>query len=299
MTYQSFLKIKNDMLKRYSVFFLDEAHKALGEKTRAKIDEQEHAIIIGFTATPTYDEKKNLKEFLKYEAYRISIPEAVKVGMLSAIQFIIGKVQIEISGKRNDEDSKEYLERMGKDIIRQGGNIAAAKLYKKVFEKRGTRFIMFTASVNQGRDLVTELRKNGISSEIITGEMDIDYRDKLFKRFANREFMVLVGIDTIKEGFDDPGVHGVLFAYPVGSMVDLIQGAGRGTRIDDLFVNKVAYIVQLMFKGKRQVWYNDALEGKGPFVSPDEWFMGKGVTKRSFNVVGSSDLDGISDDVRP
>lgn len=297
MTYQSFLNIKNEALQRYAVFFLDEAHKALGEKTRGKINEQKHAIIIGFTATPTYDEKKNLKEFLKYEAYRISIPEAVKVGMLSAVQFIIGKVQIEIYGKRNDENSKDYLERMGKDIIRQGGNIAAAKLYKKIFEKRGIRFIMFTASVNQGRNLVTELRSNGISAEIITGEMRINDREELFKRFANNEFKVLVGIDTIKEGFDDPGVHGVLYAYPVGSMVDLIQGAGRATRIHDSFPEKVAYIVQLMFKGRRQVWYNDALEGKGPFVAHNEEFTDEVIIRNRFNVVGSDDLDGISDEV--
>ena len=100
MTYQSFLNVPDELLEQYSVFFLDEAHKALGPKTRAKLERQKHAIHIGFTATPTYDEKRNLKEFLKYEVYRISIPEAVKVGMLSAIQFIIGKVQIEISGKK-------------------------------------------------------------------------------------------------------------------------------------------------------------------------------------------------------
>jgi len=39
MTYSSFLNVKNDVLKRYAVFFLDEAHKALGEKTKAKINE--------------------------------------------------------------------------------------------------------------------------------------------------------------------------------------------------------------------------------------------------------------------
>ncbi|MDB5255176.1 MAG: integrase family protein [Candidatus Nomurabacteria bacterium] len=297
MTYNSFRNVSAEVLKKYSVFFLDEAHKALGEKTKAKILQQEHAIIIGFTATPTYDEKRNLKDFLGHEAYRISIPEAVKVGMLSAIQFIIGKVQIEIVGKRSDETQPEFMERMGKDIIRQGGNIAAAKLYKKIFEKRGTRFIMFTASVYQGCDLVDELRSNGISAEIITGKMNIDDRERLFKRFANNGFKVLVGIDTIKEGFDDAGVHGVLYAYPVNSMVDLIQGAGRSTRIDELFLDKVAYVVQLMFKGKRQVWYNDALEGKGPFVAPDEESGTETFVRRKFNLVSSDDLDGISDEV--
>jgi superfamily II DNA or RNA helicase len=103
MTYQSFMRIKDDELKQYSVILLDEAHKALGEETSQKIERQEHAIIIGFTATATYDEKKNLKNFLKHEAYRISIREAVKTGMLSAIQFILGRVTIEISGRKKEK----------------------------------------------------------------------------------------------------------------------------------------------------------------------------------------------------
>jgi superfamily II DNA or RNA helicase len=188
MTYQSFVGISNDILKKYSVIFLDEVHKAMGEKTQLRINEQKHAIIIGFTATPTYDEERNLKDFLGHEAYRISIPEAVKEGMLSAIQFIIGKVRIEIFGKQSDETQSDYTERMGKDIIRQGGNIAAVKLYKKIFEKRGTRFIMFTVSVKQGEDLVDELRSNGIAAELITGKMKTRDRDELFIRFASNQF---------------------------------------------------------------------------------------------------------------
>ena len=295
MTYQSFMRVPNQVLKQYAVIFLDEAHKSLGDQTKAKVKQQKHAIVIGFTATSSYSEKKNLKEFLKYEAYRISIPEAVRVGMLSAIQFIIGKVQIEISGKQVTESTKEYTERLGKDIIREGGNIAAAKLYKKLFEKRGTRFIMFTASVAQGNDLVRELREQGITAEIITGQMKTGDRETLFERFRKNKFKVLVGIDVIKEGFDDPGVHGVMFVYPVGSKVDLVQGAGRATRIDELAPNKVAYVVQLMFEGKNQVWYNDALEGTGPFVIPDQNYQSK--MKRDYDVVTTKELLNISDDI--
>jgi superfamily II DNA or RNA helicase len=297
MTYQSFLNVSNEALKQYTIIFLDEAHKALGDMTRSKIEEQTHAIVIGFTATPTYSEKKNLKEFLKHEVYRISIPEAVKVGMLSPIQFIIGKVNIEVAGKQKNETTEEYKERLGKNIIREGGNIAAAKLYKKIFKKRGTRFIMFTASVAQGYDLVNELRASDISAEIITGAMKSSERESLFKRFRENKFKVLVGIDTIKEGFDDPGVHGVMYVYPVGSKVDLIQGAGRGTRIDDNDPDKVAFIIQLAFQTRKQVWYNDVLEGKGPFVSPDEFGDVELKKVKQYNLVTSDELQDISDEI--
>ena len=294
MTYQSFMRLKDSELQQYSVILLDEAHKALGEGASQKIERLTHAIIIGFTATATYDEKKNLKNFLKHEAYRISIREAVKVGMLSAIQFILGRVTIEISERRKGESSAEYQDRVGKDIIREGGNIAAARLYKKLFYERGIRFIMFTASVRQGHDLVTELRKQGISADIVHGDMDSDARRELFASFRRNEFKVLVGIDTIKEGFDDPGVHGVMFVYPIGSLVGLVQGGGRATRLDKLFPHKVAYIVQLMFKGKNQVFYSSVLEGETVLL-PD---MEEGVdATREFDVISSREAANVHDDI--
>ncbi len=268
MTYQSFLNVSNKKLLQYSALFLDEAHKALGPVTRAKIDAQTHAIIIGFTATSYYNETKSLKEWLGLEVHKVSISEAVRVGMISGIQFMIGKVKIKIAGRVQGETKKHYEERVGSDLIRQGANIAAARIYKQIFDSRSTRFIMFTLTVKQGHDLVRELRENGISAEIIHG--GTKNRDSLFKRFARADFKVLVGIDVIKEGFDDPGVHGVLFAYPIGSIVGLVQGAGRATRIDELVPDKVAYVVQLMFDGRGQVWYQEVLEGQTLVLPPKE-----------------------------
>jgi superfamily II DNA or RNA helicase len=74
MTYQSFLNVPNETLKHYAVIFLDEAHKALGDANRSKIEEQTHAIVIGFTATSSYSDKKNLKEFLDGQFFLAHCP---------------------------------------------------------------------------------------------------------------------------------------------------------------------------------------------------------------------------------
>lgn len=293
MTYQSFIRLDDSQIEQYAVILLDEAHKALGPETRQKIDVQTHALIIGFTATASYDEKKNLLEFLKFEVYRISIREAVKVGMLSAIQFILGKVKIEIATKAKSETLPEYQERIGKEIIRQGGNIAAARLYRDLFKDRGIRFIMFTISIKQGNDLVEELGRYGISSKIVHGDMGSDERQDIFDAFARDEFKVLVGIDVIKEGFDDPGVHGVMFVYPINTLVGLIQGAGRATRLDELFPDKVAYIVQLMFEGKRQVFYNDALDGHVIITANQD----DNRAEKNYDFITNGEISNLYDDI--
>ncbi|MCF7831580.1 MAG: DEAD/DEAH box helicase family protein [Candidatus Pacebacteria bacterium] len=289
MMYQTFIKLSNDELKQYSVIFLDEAHLALGPVRRAKVDEQQHAIIIGFTATPEYSDEKNLKEWLGLEVHRISVSEAVEVGMLSGIQFMTGKVKIKIAGRLQGEATSEYTERISSDIIRQGGNIAATRLYKKLFQPKGLRFVMFTLTVEQGRDLVEELVYQGVTARLIEGAMSRDDRRDLFDDFKDNKFEVLVGVDVPKTGFDDEGVCGVIFAYPVGSLVGLTQGAGRATRLWKLMPDKIAYVVQLMFEGRDQVFYSQVLEGNS-MVMPKvlgEREM-KGMRKR---LISTSDIE--------
>ena len=98
MTYQSFLAKSDKDLLRYSAIFLDEAHKSMGEQTKIKVDNQTHVLLLGVTATSYYSEEKNLQDWLGTCVHKISIPEAVQLGMISNIQYILEKVRID-----NDE----------------------------------------------------------------------------------------------------------------------------------------------------------------------------------------------------
>jgi superfamily II DNA or RNA helicase len=266
MTYQSFLGESQSNLDKYSAIFLDEAHKSMGKQTKIKVDNQTHVLLLGVTATSYYNEEKNLENWLGYCAHTITIPEAVQLGMIANIQYILEKVRIDIDEKSPDETATEYTEKVGTEIIRQGGNIAAAETYNRYFRSKGARFIMFALTVNQGHDLVAQLRSHGISAEIIHG--NTKNQQELFDAFANNEFQVLVGIDVIKEGFDDPGISGVMFTYPIKSLVGLIQGGGRSTRICDWIPNKMAYIVQMMFNVRGQVFYSSVLNGETIIIKP-------------------------------
>ncbi len=266
MTYQSFLSYPDTDLLQYSAIFLDEAHKSMGKKTKIKVDAQTHALVLGVTATSYYNEEKNLDAWLGMCAHKITIPEAVQLGMISNIQYILEKVRIDLEEKDPEQTVAAYEAQISSEIIRQGGNIAAAETYQKYFQPKDARFIMFTLTVNQGNDLVRELRMRGITAEIIHGKT-VDQGDVL-RRFKNNAFQVLVGIDVIKEGFDDPGCSGVMFTYPIKSIVGLVQGGGRATRICEWIPNKIAYIVQMMFGVRGQVFYSSVLNNETLIVVP-------------------------------
>jgi hypothetical protein len=291
MTYHSFINMNDEQLKQFAAIFLDEAHEALGKKRRAKIDKQTHALIIGFTATPAYSETKNLKEWLGLEVHRILVPEGVQIGLLSGIQFIVSKVKIKIRDKNKGESKSQYEKDLSSQLIREGANIAAAYLYKKLFQPRGLRFIMFTLTVSQGEDLVEELKKWGISARLIEGTMKTGDRETLLKDFKNNKFEVLVGIDIPKTGFNDVGVCGALFAYCIGTIVGLEQGGGRATRIWKKIPSKIGYVVQLMFEGKDQVFYSEILGGKSVILP--ENLDEKTLAEMKAKVITRPEIEGI------
>lgn len=262
MTYDSFRNLNEDIAKQYSVVLLDEGHKALGPKTKAKLERQkDFSILIGFTASATYSAKKSLEDFLEHQAHKLSIKEAVELAMLSNIKVMIASVDIEIQSQQKGESKGDYEERISSEIIREGGNIATARLYQRVFAQKNLRGIALVLTTNQGNDLVEQFANEGIKAELVHSGMKRVEREVMFTRFRNHEFQVLVGMGIIKEGFDDPGVSVAITTYPVSSMVDMTQFPGRAERIDEANPDKVAYIVNLAYQAKKQLFYTDILDG--------------------------------------
>ena len=271
MTYDSFRNLDEAIAQQYAVLLLDEGHKALGEKTKAKLERQkEFSILIGFTASVTYSDEKSLEEFLVNKAYSLSVVEAVHLGMLSNIKVILASVDIEISGQQKGESRGKYEERISADIIREGGNIATARLFKRVFAKRNFRGIALVLTRNQGIDLVEQFALEGVKAELIHSGMKHDEREDMFTRFKNHEFSVLVGMGIIKEGFDDPGISVAITTYPVQSTVDMTQFPGRAERIDEENPDKIPYIFNLAYKAKKQLFYTDILGGESAFQGDEE-----------------------------
>lgn len=128
--------------------------------------------------------------------------------------------------------------------------------------KKNLRGIALVLTTKQGLDLVAEFANEGIKAELIHSKMKREEREDMFRRFRNHEFDVLVGMGIIIEGFDDPGVSVAIITYPVSSRVVMTQFPGRAERIDEDNPDKIAYIVNLAYKTKKQLFYTHILDGK-------------------------------------
>ncbi len=98
---------------------------------------------------------------------------------------------------------------------------------------RDRKAIAFCPSVATAVDLTNKFRELGISAEYIIESTSNKERDAIFERFHRGITHILVSVNVLCEGFDEPSVRAVLLARPTKSRALLIQMCGRGLRLDE------------------------------------------------------------------
>jgi superfamily II DNA or RNA helicase len=108
-------------------------------------------------------------------------------------------------------------------------NLEVVKRYLKVCPER--KAIVFCAGVNQAIDITVKFRAYGITAECITEATPEKERDAIFERFHHGTTHILISVNVLCEGFDEPTVEAVLLARPTKSRALLVQMCGRGLRL--------------------------------------------------------------------
>ena len=88
----------------------------------------------------------------------------------------------------------------------------------------------FCADVQHARDLADTFNGAGIVAAAIFGEMDLNERRDVLRRFEEGAIRVLTNCGVLTEGFDSPEVDCVLLTRPTRSSGLYVQCVGRGTR---------------------------------------------------------------------
>ena len=241
----------------YGLLILDEAHKSLSEARTAIVRRfPQDTIKLGFTATPYYDERKNLETLLSTEIYRMSITEAIEENMLCGFRAVLAQTDTDISnvriGSKGDYDQKELEQAINKEVR----NIAAVQLYLQLFE--GERGVIFCSGVDHAEDVAKKFNESGVRAAVISGRQSSEEQAKLLKMFRKHALKVLVNAQLLVEGFDDSGITFIFNLSPTLSLVRAEQRGGRALRNDPDNNGKIATIVDFLDRD---------LSGRRPYVT--------------------------------
>lgn len=212
---------------RFSLIIVDEAHRSVSASYTHIFDRFSAAKIIGVTATPNRADEKALGAVFESVSYVYEIADGIADGWLVPLRMRrihLAQVDLKkISTVAGDLNQGELDEEM------QRGNEGVAS--ETLEHAKGLRTIVFTTTVENAAILAKTFNKlQPGCAQYISGDMDELTKASVIKSHKSGRFQVLVNVDVLTEGYDDPGVQVVAMAKPTKSQSRYAQSIGRGTR---------------------------------------------------------------------
>ena len=221
---------REENLKAFSKDFfdyilIDEVHKAGADSYKKVMGYFTPNFYLGMTATPERTDGQNIYEIFDYNiAYEIRLQDALENDMLCPFVYF-GVKDIEIDGQLIDEKSNI-------------SNLTSDERVKHILNKidfygvcnNQVRGLIFCSSKAEARELSIKLNQHGKRTIALTGDDDINYREKVVKQLEDGELEYILTVDIFNEGIDIPSVNQVVMLRNTQSSIIFVQQLGRGLR---------------------------------------------------------------------
>ena len=208
----------------FGTIIIDEAHHCMSSTYQKVLEYFSSAKVLGVTATPDRNDKRNLGHFFDSMAYEFGIRRAVDEKFLvrPAAQLIPLRLDIsEVAQSHGDFAAGElgtaldpYLEEIADEMVSRCS---------------GRKVMVFTPLVKTSAKFCEILNSKGFKAFEINGESK-DRKEKLVA-FSSGEYNVAVNSMLLTEGFDEPAVDCIVVLRPTRSRSLYTQMIGRGLRL--------------------------------------------------------------------
>ncbi len=225
----------------YKMAVIDEAHHGAAPSYTPMFN-SDYLGILGLTATPSrYD---GIPLDFERESYSIGFPELVELGVVLRPE--VEKVQGGVYDNIYDFDDDSLCSLI--DPERQKRIIKALLARKDDYQK----IVVYAGT----RELVRSIHGSLVNSDLANHYASISYvlgnensrgidRNKFFEIEKALDRSILVNVQVLSEGYDDPRINTIVMAAPTNSKLVYIQAIGRAIRINPDDSSKRAYVVEV------------------------------------------------------
>ena len=220
---------------------IDEAHHAAAPSYQPFFSRRDVGVL-GLTATPSRHDGNPLD--FERESYSIGFPDLVKRGIIlrPTIHKIKGE-NIDINDLNNNvELNKLNTEGRNRKIIDE--LVANQAIYKKA--------VVYVGTKEHARALcqqmkTTELANLYESISYVVGDENSRGLDRksFFEVERKTRRSIIVNVQVLTEGYDDPTINTVVMAAPSRSKLYYMQALGRALRHDPSDDTKIAYVLEV------------------------------------------------------
>lgn len=189
--------------------------------------------ILGMSGTPFRMDMGQLTDgedpLFKSVAYEIGIAQLIDEGFLTrpiskgtATTFDVSGVHMRggdyIAGELERAVNKSDITEAAVDeIIRYGGDRKA--------------WIAFAAGVDHAAEIRDEMRRRGVTAEMVEGNMPSAERVRVIEAYKEGRIRCLTNVNVLSIGFDYPAIDLIALMRPTKSPALYIQQCGRGLRL--------------------------------------------------------------------
>jgi len=192
-----------------------------------------------FATIQTLSREENLKAFSKDFFDYILIDEVHKAGADSykkVMDHFTPNFYLGMTATPERTDGQNIYEIFDYNIayeIRLQDALENDMLYKIDFYgvcNNQVRGLIFCSSKAEARELSIKLNQHGKRTIALTGDDDINYREKVVKQLEDGELEYILTVDIFNEGIDIPSVNQVVMLRNTQSSIIFVQQLGRGLR---------------------------------------------------------------------
>jgi len=185
--------------------------------------------LLGVTATPSRSDKTELGDVFEHLTYERTILQMIMDGYLSDVRgkkVVIPNLelkQVRMSG--GDYSAQDLSVAMNHDIAL---NAVVEAFVRHAKERKA---VIFAVDVKHAKALAERFKLAGYKAAAIDGTMKWEDRTKILQDFAKDKLRILVNVQVLSEGFDQPDVDCVVIARPTKSQSLYTQMVGRALRL--------------------------------------------------------------------
>lgn len=226
--------MRDERLHRYpegyfSTIIIDEAHHAAADSYQKILNYFPDAKILGVTATPGRNDKKDLSETFGSITYEYELRTAIEEKYLCPIKVKTIGLKLDMTnvrsslGGRGDYDAGSTAEMLTPHLM------AIAQKIRENASNRKT--VIFLPTIDLSENFTRILNSTGIETKCISNKTPLDERQDTLNWIKNApKGTAICNAMILTEGWDCPNVDCVVILRPTKFLSLYTQMVGRGTR---------------------------------------------------------------------
>lgn len=230
--------IDSDEGRSYKYIIIDECHHS-SANSYDTFFEKRRLGILGLTATPKRLDKKILK--FDKTIYQITPNKLENLDVIVKPHHIEKPLSFTINASDLDSNKFDFPDRNIKIV----NDIVKRRSKSKIEEiNRFNKVVIYVNTIQHAKNLC--LKFNEIKSEKLNELFDFGVHfihgsgnslkisnEEFLNRYKKSNSGIIINVNVLSEGFDDPSINTIVMAVPTGSLVQYIQRVGRAIRVGD------------------------------------------------------------------